>query len=65
MGLTRQSGLEAGVGRGKEAGGRTCVLDQGNSRYQDPETEGRETSLRNWKTVGVARRSISSLLFSC
>ena len=47
MGLTGQSGLEAGVGRGKEVGGRTYVPDQGNSRYRDPETEGRETSLRN------------------
>ena len=35
------------MGRGKEVGGRTYVLDQGNSRYQDPETDGRETSLRN------------------
>ena len=35
------------MGRGKEVGGRTNVPDQGNSRYQDPETEGREASLRN------------------
>ena len=47
MGLTGQRGLEARVVRGKEVGGRTRVLDQGNSRCQDPEAEaGGETCLR-------------------
>ena len=39
MGLPGQSGLEAGVDRGKGWGGRMYVPSQGNSSCQDTEAE--------------------------